>query len=67
MEQRGKDHRRKRQFFKQRLIGLGMIILSMVLIWFIARGVTPEDRDCSFVLFTFPVGVFLLFTKELII
>lgn len=67
MKQREKILRRRKRFLKQRLIGFGMIVLSLVLIWFIARGVTPEERDCSFVLFTFPVGTFLLFTKELVI
>ena len=67
MRRKEKNQRRRRLFIKQRLMGLGLIAVSAIGVWVCARGVTIEERDCTFLLFTLPVGLALLFSKNLII
>ena len=52
---------------KQRLIGLGLVGLSWVLLALILAGETPEERDATLILLTLPLGVYMLFTEEYIL
>ena len=52
---------------KQRLIGLGLVGLSWVLLALILAGETPEERDATVILLTLPLGVYMLFTEEYIL
>ena len=52
---------------KQRLIGLGLVGLSWVLLALILVGETPEERDATVILLTLPLGVYMLFTEEYIL
>lgn len=67
MRTKRENQRRRRLFIQQRLMGLGLIIISVIVVLMASKGVTVEDRDCTCLLFTVPVGLTLLFSKKLII
>lgn len=57
----------KRKKLLQKVFGLTMIAISAALICMAASGVSPEDKDCTAVFLTFPLGVYLLFSKQIVI
>lgn len=58
--------RRERQvkMLKQKLMGIGLILLSILVIYICSKGVTVQDRDATGVVLTLPLGIYLLFTRE---
>lgn len=58
-------YRRKR--IEQRLMGLALLLLSGFVLWMCSTGVTPEDRDAGAVLLFIPLGLYMLFTKHIVI
>lgn len=50
--------------FVQRLIGIFFILISIFIVKIAATGTTIEERDCTPVIFTAPLGIFLLITKD---
>ena len=52
---------------KQRLMGLVMGILSGWLLAWEFSGPTPEERDVTDVLLTLPLGLYMVYSDELII
>lgn len=59
--------RYKRKIFKQRLCGLGIIMICALIILVASRGVNIEDRDCAAVLLLLPLGVYTLLTRRVVI
>ena len=57
----------KRLKLIQKLMGLGMILVSGLIIWITSTGLTVEEKDATAVLFTLPLGLYMLFTKKIII
>lgn len=57
----------KRTMIFQKLIGLGMLALSTLLLMWAAKGTSPDDRDATAVLLTIPIGLDLLFSKSIVI
>lgn len=55
------------KLFIQKLMGLGILAISVFVIWFAANGETVEERDITPVLFTIPLGISLLFSKEILL
>lgn len=49
---------------KQRVIGLLLIALSILLMHFASLGITLEEQDASGVLFLLPLGVWLVLSNE---
>lgn len=60
-------NQRRQMFIKQRLMGLGMIIISIAIIAIASTGKTVEERDATAVLLTLPMGLAMLFSKSIII
>lgn len=60
-----RNQRRRKLFIEQKLMGLGLIAISVFLIWFASLGQTIEDQDCTAVLLTLPLGLVLLFSKKI--
>lgn len=58
---------RRRKFIEQRLMGLGMIFISIVIICIAANGKTVEEKDATAVLLTLPMGLAMLFSKNIVI
>lgn len=52
---------------EQRLMGLVMVILSGWLLAWAFAGQTPEKRDVTAVLLTLPLGLYMVYSDELII
>lgn len=62
ISKRSKAYRRK--MIKQRLIGIGALLLCVFIVVFALHGQTPEDKDVTPVLLIAPMGFGLLFSKE---
>ena len=62
---RSQLHRRK--FIKQKLMGLLLIALTVLIFWLASTGTYFEERDSSAALMTAPIGIYLLFTKHIVI
>ena len=56
--------RRRVAKIKQILIGMALLAISALIIVVATQGTTMQDRDITAVVFTIPLGLFLLFTKE---
>ena len=52
---------------KQRLMGLGMVAISFAILALASTGKTPEDRDATAILFTLPLGVYMMVTKDYVL
>jgi len=58
-------YRRKKR--EQRLIGLGLLALCVLVLWICSTGTTLEDQDAGAVLLMAPMGLYMLFTKHIVI
>lgn len=64
---KARNQRRRNAFLKQKLMGIAMLFISAGVIWLASTGATVEERDCTAVLLTIPAGVYLLFTRHIVI
>lgn len=53
-----------KKMIKQKIIGVIMLLLCMVIIVAAAHMQAPEDRDVTPVLLFAPMGLYLIFSKE---
>lgn len=51
--------RRKKYFRRQKLMGLGLIALCVLIILF--------SKDATFAVIGIPLGIYLIFTKEMVL
>lgn len=51
----------------QKIFGLVLLVISIGVIILASTGKTPEDKDATAILFTVPIGLYLLFTKEIVV
>lgn len=58
-------YRRKRR--EQRLMGLVLLILCGVILWVCSTGETVEDQDAGAILLLAPMGLYMLFTRDIVI
>ena len=52
---------------KQRLMGVGMLVISAFIFALASTGETAEDQDGTALLITFPLGVYMLVSKTYIL
>lgn len=52
---------------KQRLMGLALVVISVLMLRLASTGETLEDRDATAVLLTLPLGVYMMVTKQYIL
>ncbi len=57
--------RRSRQLFIQKLVGVGLLLLSLLIVLAALSGTNDADRDVTPILLLAPLGVFLVFTKRI--
>lgn len=57
----------RRKLAIQKLYGLALIAMSVIMLYIASQGVTIEDRDATAVLLTAPLGLYLLFTRKIAI
>lgn len=55
------------RFPEAEVVGIAMLLISAGVIWLASTGATVEERDCTAVLLTIPAGVYLLFTRHIVI
>lgn len=58
---------RRRMMIRQRFVGLGLILISGFILWFASTGTNPVDQDCTVIFFTLPLGLWLLFSRKILI
>lgn len=59
-----------KKIFKQRIMGLILILISLVFLIFLIMEPTnspPECHDATALLFIVPLGLYMLFTKKYIL
>ena len=66
MEQR-ETARRKKLLRTQKLLGFVIVLICVAYILIAAHGTTAEDRDATGTVLLLPMGIYLLFTKEICI
>ena len=52
---------------KQKLMGGAILLICAFVLWLCSIGTTPEDQDATAVVLLAPLGLYLIFTKEIII
>lgn len=61
----------KRQYHRkliyQKLLGVVLLIACALILWLASTGTTPTDRDATPILFLGPLGLYLIFTKHIVI
>lgn len=58
---------RRRKFIEQKLYGLAMLAISGVILYIASKGTTVVDKDATAVLLTAPMGLYLMFTRHIVI
>lgn len=58
---------RRKMMMQQRFLGLAMILISGLIYWLASTGTTPVDQDCTAIFFTLPLGLWLLFSRKILI
>ena len=57
----------RRKMLIQRLFGIALLGLSVLWFWWASHGITVEERDCTITLISIPLGLYLLFSRNLIL
>lgn len=52
---------------EQKLMGLLLLVICAIVLWLCSGGTTPEDRDATVVVLLVPLGLWMLFTKKIVI
>lgn len=52
---------------EQRLMGIGLLLICALVLWLCSTGTTPEDQDATAVVLLAPLGLWMLFTKDIVI
>jgi len=58
---------RRRLMLKQKLYGLLMLALCGLVLWMCSTGTTPEDQDATAVLLIAPLGIWMIFSRHILI
>lgn len=61
---RRRSKTRSQVMLQQRLMGLLLVVLSVVMLIVCAHGTTIEDRDGTGAFMVLPMGLYLIFTKK---
>lgn len=67
MPAKTRNQRRRKLLIEQRLMGIGLIAISVLIYVIASGGSTVADSDCTAVFITFPLGLLLLFSKKVMI
>lgn len=69
VEYRPKRKPKSKRILKQKLVGVALLIISFIMILMLSnvpQNASPEDSNGIAILFTVPLGMWLLFTKKYI-
>lgn len=56
-----------RKILEQRIIGLVLLACCGLILWLCSTGQTPEEQDATAVVMLAPLGLWMLFTKQIVI
>lgn len=60
-------NQRRRKVVVQKLMGIALIAICALMFWLASTGVMPEEKDCTAVLLIAPIGLYMLFSKQIVI
>lgn len=60
-------NQRRRKVVEQKLMGIALIAICALMFWLASTVVTPEEKDCTAVLLIAPIGLYMLFSKQIVI
>ena len=63
-ERRKRERERRESMRKQKLAGIAMILLGILVAYVASKGISPIDTDCSGALFIMLIGAALVFTRD---
>ena len=52
---------------EQKLMGIGLLLICLIVLWLCSTGAIPEDQDATTIVLLAPLGLWMLFTKEIVI
>ena len=52
---------------EQKLMGLALLVICAFVLWLCSTGTSPEDQDATAVVLLAPLGLWMLFTKDIVI
>ena len=52
---------------EQKLMGLALLVICAFVLWLCSTGTTPEDQYATAVVLLAPLGLWMLFTKDIVI
>lgn len=55
------------KLMEQKLMGLVLLVICAFVLWLCSTGTTPEDQDATAVVLLAPLGLWMLFTKDIVI
>lgn len=55
------------KMIKQRLMGLGLVAISALVVVLASGGVSPEDQDATAAVLIGPLGLYMMFTKDYVL
>ena len=55
------------KMIKQRLMGLGLVAISALVVLMASGGTTPEDQDATAAVLIGPLGLYMMFTKDYVL
>lgn len=58
---------RIKKLIQQKLMGLAFIAISIFCLWMASNGNTVQERDCTALILTVPVGLYLLFSRKIVV
>ncbi len=64
---KSKRHTCHKKLMEQRLMGLGLLTCCVLVLWLCSKGTTPVDRDATAAVLLAPLGLWMLFTKQIVI
>jgi len=48
-------------------MGVGLLLICVFVLWLCSTGTTPEEQDATAAVLLAPLGLWMLFTKEIVI
>lgn len=52
---------------RQRLMGLALVAISVLIVLLASSGTTPEDQDATAAVLIAPLGLYMIFTKNYVL
>ncbi len=57
----------RRKMVMQKLMGLGLLVCCVLILWLCSAGAIPEEQDATALVLLFPLALYMLLTKKIVI